>query len=60
MEYELINPSDPYTFIAADFETALQAITDKIKKEEFIAAWQDGRSSLNNIGERARRLSKQL
>lgn len=22
MEYELINPSDPYTFIAEDFETA--------------------------------------
>lgn len=21
MEYELINPSDPYTFIAEDFET---------------------------------------
>ena len=26
MEYELINPSDPYTFIAADYETAVLAV----------------------------------
>jgi len=26
MEYELINPSDPYTFIAADYETAALTI----------------------------------
>lgn len=26
MEYELINPSDPYTFIAADYETAVLTV----------------------------------
>lgn len=134
MEYELINPSDPYTFIAEDFETAaltvfvlgtaygakpkdggedvpifllggaeewynerfcrtpddgvaekksaiadalasfmlggfenrrryeaaLAAITDPEKKEEFIAVWQDGRSSLNDIGTYAHTIAKRL
>lgn len=134
MEYELINPSDPYTFIATDlevaalvvfsistlygaepkegdgdvpvfifggaaewyqetfertpddgmearkievsealasfmyghfedrrrYEAALQAITNQEKKEEFIAAWQDGRSSLNDIGTYAHMLAKKL
>lgn len=135
MEYELINPSDPYTFIAEDLETAalvvfslstaygarpkdegyegvpififgrgdewyretfgrtpdggllskknavadalesmmlgrfedrrrynaaLDAITDPEKKEKFIAEWQDGRSSLNDIGTIANALAKRL
>lgn len=135
MEYELINPSDPYTFIAEDLETAahvvfalspaygarpkdegnegvpififggweewytekfgrtpdeeliakknaiadaldsmmlggfedrrryhaaLDAITDPEKREKFIAEWQDGRSSLNDIGTYAHALAKQL
>ena len=134
MEYELINPSDPYTFIASDlevaalvvfsistlygaeskdrdgnvpvfifggakewyqesfgrtpddgmearknevaealdsfmyghfedrrrYESALQAITEQEKKEEFIAAWQDGRSSLNDIGTYAHMLAKKI
>lgn len=134
MEYELINPSDPYTFIADDleiaalviftfgtaygakpkdggedvpiflfggalewykgkfgrtpdegvkakqsaladalssmmfgdfedrrrYEAALAAITDPEKKEEFITSWQDGISSLNDIGSRAHALAKIL
>lgn len=134
MEYELINPSDPYTFLADDHETAaltvflistfygarskdgnkevpvfilggsdewyqdnfgrtpdeglmarqcevvkaldsfmyghfedrrryevaLDAITDLDKKEEFKAVWQDGRSSLNDIGTHAHKLAKRL
>ena len=137
MEYELINPSDPYTFIAEDHEVAvltvfclgtqygatpmegdkevpiflfsgasgaaewyketfrrttdeglrarkeavadalasfmlghfedrrrynaaLDAITDPAKKEEFIAAWQDGRSSVNDIGTYAHNISKNV
>lgn len=134
MEYELINPSDPYTFLAPDLEVAalvvfslgtmygaeakdgksnvpvflfggakewyqnefgktpdeglekrkievadalasmmygnfeerrryqaaLSAITDDEKKEEFIAEWNDGRSSLNDIGGYAHRLAKKL
>ena len=134
MEYELKNPSDPYTFMAADlevaalvvfsistlygaeskegdgdvpififggaaewyqesfgrtpddglmarkqevaeslnsfmyghfedrrrYEAALRAITDQDKKEEFMAAWQDGRSSLNDIGTYAHMLAKKL
>jgi len=42
------------------YEIALNAITDPVKKEEFIAAWQEGRSSLNNIGTYAHALSKKL
>ena len=136
MEYELINPSDPYTFLAADHETAalvigilgtsyaakpkegdeevplflfcpdqfdpwyqeqfrrspddgleakksevsmalasmmlggfedrrryqaaLDAITDSAKREQFIVTWQDGYSSLNNIGDYAHKLAKKL
>ena len=134
MEYELINPSDPYTFIAADYETAvltvfclgpaygakpkgggedvpififggavewytekfgrspddgldekgravadalasmmlggfedrrryelaLSAIDDPEKKSRFIDEWQDGRSSLNNIGGAAHRLAERI
>lgn len=134
MEYSLVNPSDPYTFIADDLETAaivvyslslgygattkdgkiavpififggaeewyskqfgrsvedgvkakrkqvaealssmmlghfedrrryeaaLAAITDPNKKEEFIAEWQDGCSSLNDIGTYCHKLAKEL
>lgn len=137
MEYELINPSDPYTFLAEDFETAtltvltlspqygaepkdggedvpmfflggadyltgwyqehfhrsvedgveakrgaiadalltfmlggfedrrrytaaLAAITEPEKREQFIKEWQDGRSSLNDIGTRAHKLGRKL
>lgn len=134
MEYELFNPSDPYTFIAEDLETAalvvlifgtaygakpkdggedvpillfgnalkwyqehfgrtpddgliskkqavadamesmmfgnfqdreryeaaLAAITDPDKKAEFMEAWQEGCSSLNNIGQAAHNLAKKL
>lgn len=133
-EYELINPSDPYTFMADDFETAalvvftfgtaygakpkdggedvpififggakewykeqfgrtpddgleakkdsvakaldtmmlghfedrrryeaaLAAITEPDKRREFIDVWQDGCSSLNNIGGRAHKLAQAL
>lgn len=136
MEYELYNPSDPYTFLAADRETAalavaclsnafgadtqdgreenhipififggfdqwfketfgrtpdeglearkkevgeallslmlghfedrrrydaaLRAIDDPEKREQFIADWQSGLSSMNNIGEKAHRIGKKL
>lgn len=134
MEYELINPSDPYIFIAADYETAVltifllglaygaepkdggenvpiflfggavewytkkfghnpddglamkkEAVTEALesmllgdfedrrrynaalaaidapeKKARFINEWQDGRSSINNIGGVAHRLAEQL
>ena len=134
MEYELINPSDPYTFIAADYETAvltvfclgpaygarpkdggeevpififggavdwykekflhtpddgldekgqavadalasmmlgdfedrrryelaLSAIDDPEKKARFIDEWQDGRSSLNDIGGEAHKLAERM
>lgn len=134
MEYELINPSDPYTFIAADYETAvltvfclgtqygavpkdggeevplfifggamgwytekfghspddgldekgatvadalastmfgnfedrrryeaaLAAIDDLEKRARFIEEWQDGHSSLNDIGTRAHKLAERL
>ena len=134
MEYELINPSDKYTFIAEDFETAvlavfllgtaygaeprdggeevpiflfggakewyaerfgrapddgldekkrtvadallsfmlgdfedrrryelaLAAIDDPEKKDRFVDEWQDGRSSLNNIGSIAHKLGRVL
>lgn len=42
------------------YETALAAITDPNKKEEFKAAWQGGRSSLNGIGTYAHKLAKRL
>lgn len=137
MEYNLINPSDPYTFLAEDFETAaivvmlaggtygakakeggdevplfflggreyalswydehfhrtpqegyeakksavadallsmmfggfedrrryeaaLSAITDDEKRKEFVASWQDGISSLNDIGTWAHNLGAKI
>ena len=134
MQYELINPSDPYTFEADDFEVAaltvfsistaysaeaqdgcegvplflfggasewyaerfgrmpdegltekklavakalesfmlgsfedrrrynaaLEAIDDPEKRKSFMHEWQDGRSSMNNIGEYAHRLGKSI
>ena len=134
MEYELINPSDPYTFIAADYETAvltvfclgpaygakpkdggedvpififggavdwykekfghtpddgldekgqavaealasmmlggfedrrryelaLSSIDDPEKKARFIDGWQDGCSSLNDIGGEAHKLAERM
>ena len=134
MEYELINPSDKYTFLAADYETATlavfclgpaygakpkdggedvpiflfggavewykeqfghtpddgldekgQAVADALasmmlggfedrrryelalsaidapeKRARFIDGWQDGRSSLNNIGGEAHKLAELL
>lgn len=134
MEYELINPSDPYTFIAKDLETAalvvfllstaygaipkdgggeipiflfggatewyeqefgrtpddgaaakkadiadalesfmfghfedrrrynlaLNSITDPERKAAFIEEWQDGHSSLNDIGTYAHNLAARL
>lgn len=134
MEYKLINPSDPYTFMAADYEVAvltvfllgsaygaeskdggekvpvflfggavdwytkkfgrspdaglnekmetvadalasmilgnfedrrrynaaLAAIDDSDKKARFINEWQDGRSSINDIGRTAHKLAEKL
>lgn len=131
MEFNLINPSDPYTFIAADlevaaltvfsigagygavssdnkervpifnqmewfvekfgctpdealkerkkelaealssmmfgsfedrkrYEAALSAIDDEEKKKEFIVKWQDGISSLNDIGTYCHKLADKL
>ena len=42
------------------YEAALKAITDEEKKQEFMKEWQDGRSSLNNIGGYAHQLGEKL
>lgn len=42
------------------YEAALAAITDPEKKEVFIAEWQDGHSSMNDIGTYAHILGKRL
>ena len=42
------------------YEAALKAITDEEKKKEFMREWQDGRSSLNNIGSYAHKLGAKL
>lgn len=54
------------SFMLGDFEdwrryqAALNAITDDKKREEFIAEWQDGHSSLTDIGTCAHKLGKRL
>jgi len=42
------------------YQSALKAIDDDKKREEFIAEWQDGRSSLNDIGNCAHKLARIL
>lgn len=42
------------------YEVALKAITDEEKKKEFMEEWQDGRTSMNNIGEYAHQLGEKL
>lgn len=42
------------------YEAALAAITEADKKAEFIAKWQDGRSSLNDIGTHCYKLAEAL
>lgn len=42
------------------YQAALDAITDSAKREQFIATWQNGCSSLNNIGNYAHKLAKKL
>lgn len=42
------------------YEAALTAIDDPAKKEKFIADWQDGRTSLNDIGTAAHIVGKKL
>lgn len=42
------------------YNAALEAITDPKKKEKFIEEWQDGHSSLNDIGTYAHQLAKKL
>lgn len=42
------------------YSAALEAITEPDKRKEFMERWQDGRSSLNDIGTYAHRLSKLL
>ena len=44
----------------ARYNAALEAITDPIKREQFIEKWQDGRSSLNDIGGKAHRIAKRM
>lgn len=54
------------SFMYGDFEDrrryniALNSITDDDKREEFIKAWQDGRSSMNDIGTIAHERGKRL
>lgn len=42
------------------YELALAAIDDPAKKARFIYDWQEGRSSINNIGGKAHRLGRIL
>lgn len=42
------------------YEAALRAITDEEKREQFIAEWQDGRSSINDIGTVAHKRGKEI
>lgn len=42
------------------YEAALSAITEPDKREKFIAEWQDGRSSVNNIGKYCHKLAEEL
>lgn len=42
------------------YEAAINAITDAEKKEHFIREWQDGRSSMNDIGTYAHSLGKRF
>ena len=40
------------------YSAALEAITDEEKRKRFIEQWQDGRSSLNDIGTRAHKIAE--
>ncbi len=42
------------------YEAALNAITDEEKKKVFMEEWQDGRTSMKNIGEYAHQLGEKL
>lgn len=42
------------------YQAALNAIEDEEKREKFISEWQDGRSSLNDIGDYAHALANKL
>lgn len=42
------------------YKAALNAITDSKNRAMFMAEWQDGRSSLNDIGTYAHRLATQI
>ena len=42
------------------YEAARKAVMDPEKEEEFINEWQDGHSSLNDIGTYAHALGKKL
>ncbi len=42
------------------YVAALEAITDPSKREAFISVWQDGRSSLNDVGTYCHSLAKAL
>ena len=44
----------------ARYNAALEAIDDPAKRDAFMAKWQDGRSSLNNIGGAAHEIGKVL
>ena len=44
----------------ARYNAALEAIDDPAKRDAFVAKWQDGRSSLNNIGGAAHEIGKAL
>jgi hypothetical protein len=43
-----------------DYKAALAAIDDPVKREQFRDAWHDNRSSLNDIGGRARDIARHL
>lgn len=55
-----INCSAYYTEDRRRYEAALNAITDEEKKKVFMEEWQDGRTSMKNIGEYAHQLGEKL
>lgn len=42
------------------YKTAIDAISDPNKREQFISAWNDKRTSLNDIGKAARQIGEKL
>ena len=42
------------------YNAALETINDPVKRDAFMQKWQDGRTSLNDIGSKAHRIGRKL